>query len=169
MSVPTPDEFRTVMSRFATGVTVMTTVAEDVPHGMTANAVSSLSLDPLLVLVCVERDTAMCDLVDRSRIFALSILSADQREVSNAFADPYRPPGRAQFDDLAIRPAVTGAPVLDGAIGWVDCRLWATYDGGDHLIMVGEVVDLAVADDDDALVYFRGTYTTTEPPAHPRR
>lgn len=170
MSSPTSEEFRAVMARFATGVTVMTTLVDGEPHGMTANAVSSVSLDPLLVLVCVERDAAMCGLVDRSGIFSLSILAADQVEVSNRFADPSRPSGAAQFaDGLRATPGSTGAPRIDGAVGWIDCRVWRTYDGGDHLIVVGEVEALDTGDDHDALVYFRSGYTTTARPSDPPR
>lgn len=170
MSAPTADAFRDVMSRFATGVTVMTTLADDGPHGMTANAVSSVSLDPLLVLVCVERDTSMCELVAETGTFGLSILAQAQEELSNRFADPSRPSGTEQFDDITTVAATTGAPLFPGALAWVDCRLWATYDGGDHLIIVGEVVDLRLGGgDQDALVYFRGAYTRAPAPAEPRR
>lgn len=167
---PTPDAFRTVMSRFATGVTVMTTIASDGPHGMTANAVSSVSLDPLLVLVCVERDTQMSELVADTGVFGLSILAADQREISDRFAVPDRPTGATQFSNLGTTTAATGAPLLAGALAWVDCRVWACYDGGDHLIVVGEVAETALAEaDTDALVYFRGDYTVAPAPATPRR
>lgn len=174
-ATPPPAEaaFRGVMGRFATGVTVMTTRAGGVPHGMTANAVSSVSLEPRLVLVCVERDTEMAPLVAEAGVFALSILGADQDAVSNRFADSSRAEGEAQFADLAVEAAVTGAPVLADALAWLDCRVWATYDGGDHVIVVGEV--LALAPDEDAtddgaaadasaspgpLIYYRSAYRT---------
>ncbi len=164
MTVPTSEAFRRTMARFATGVTVMTTTVDGEPHGMTANAVSSVSLEPLLVLVCVERGTAMCDLLDVSGVFALSILAADQVELSTRFADPKRGSGAGQFEGVATSVAETGAPLLDGVVGWIDCRVWATYDGGDHHIVVGEVQAIGVGEGDrDALVYFRSTYTTTAP------
>lgn len=163
MTPPDPDAFRAVMSRFATGVTVMTTVVDGEPHGMTANAVSSVSLEPLLVLVCVERDTAMCQLVEDSGVFALSILAADQAALSDRFADPSRPSGAARFAGVDTVEGPTGSPRLADALAWIDCRRWRTYDGGDHLIVVGEVVDLGVGPDPDAaaLLYFRSGYTTT--------
>lgn len=157
---PTPGDLREVMSRFATGVTVMTCRHDGQPHGMTANAVSSVSLDPLLVLACVERDTEMCRLVRDSRAFALSILPASADDVSNHFADGDRPSGTAQFADVSWRPAVTGSPVLDVAIGWVDCRVWKVHDGGDHDIVVGEVVACELGEDAPALGYHRSAYTT---------
>lgn len=163
------EAFRTVMSRFATGVTVVTTLIDGEPHGMTASAVSSLSLDPLLVLVCVERGTSMCDLTVDAGYFAISILAADQRAISDQFADPDRPSGEPQFAGVPFRPATTGAPVIDGVLAWVDCRVWRTYDGGDHVIIVGEVVDQGLGEPDDALVYYRSAYTTAPSPTHPRR
>lgn len=169
MLQPPSEAFRTVMSRFATGVTVMTTLLDGEPHGMTASAVSSLSLDPLLVLVCIERDTSMCQLVVDAGVFAVSILASDQQALSDRFADPGRPAGAAQFDGVPSRPATTGAPVLDGSLAWVDCQLWRTYDGGDHLIVVGEVVDQGLGEPDDALVYYRSAYTWAPQPVDPRR
>lgn len=162
MGEPTSETFRDVMSCFATGVTVMTTMVADVPHGMTANAVASVSLDPLLVLVCVERDTAMVDQVRQSGVFALSMLSARQEALSVHFAAGDRPDGDAMFAAAPYAGGITGSPLLAGALAWLDCRVWASYDGGDHVIVVGEVADLAVADDgrdrDGALIYFRHGY-----------
>lgn len=147
--------FRQVLGRFATGISVMTTVVDQVPHGMTANAVSSVSLDPPLVLVCVERGTVMATRCAKSGVFALSFLAADQAPMSAAFADPMRPEGAGQFAGVATVTATTGSPILTEGLGWVDCRVWASYDGGDHHIVVGEVVDLGVGPSDDPLVYYR--------------
>lgn len=159
MEPVTAERFRTVMGRFATGVTVMTTRTGDgEPHGMTANAVSSVSLDPLLVLVCVERDSVMAAAVADSGCFALSILADDQRDVSDRFADPERPAGEAMFAGVPARDAVTGAPLLGGATAALDCTLWASYDGGDHVIVVGEVQALVVGEREQALLYHRSGY-----------
>lgn len=161
MSDPTPERFRAVFSRLATGVMVMTTEVDGAPHGMTVNAVTSVSLDPLLVLVCVEKDTMMERLLAAGGVFALSILPAECSHLSVHFADSERPAGAAQFADVGIRAEGTGAPVLDCSIGWVDCEVWATYDGGDHIIVVGEVVDLDLAmEDAPPLVYYRSGYHT---------
>jgi flavin reductase len=150
--------FRAVLGRFATGVGVMTTSRDGVPHAMTANAVSSVSLEPPLVLVCVDRSTVMAEEVVASGIFALSFLAADAAAVSNRFAHPDRPLGADQFDGLATRVEATGSPVLEAGVGWLDCRVWNTYDGGDHLIVVGEVVALGEGPDDDPLLYYRSGY-----------
>ncbi|GGI08923.1 flavin reductase family protein [Egicoccus halophilus] len=151
------NEFRTVLGRFATGVSVMTTVVDAVPHGMTANAVSSVSLEPKLVLVCVERGAVMAERVRDAAAFALTFLAADQAALSAWFADPGRP-DTDQFADVGHTTAVTGAPVLDGGVGWVDCRLAAVHVAGDHDIVVGEVVDLGVGPAGDPLLYYASDY-----------
>jgi flavin reductase len=155
---PTPTAFRALMGRFATGVTVMTVRVGDVPHGMTANAVSSVSLAPPLVLVCVERTTIMAERIEEADAFALNILAADQTALSDRFADGDRPEGDAQFAGLEVRDAPTGSPLLDGAPAWLDCRVWAVYDGGDHLIVVGEVVAVDEVTEAPPLLFYRGGY-----------
>lgn len=158
---PTPDRFRAVMGRFATGISIMTAVAADrQPHGMTANAIASVSLRPPLVLACVDRSAIMAEVMEEAEGFALTFLSADQQDWSQWFADSDRPVGHAQFEGVPTLDRPTISPVLEGGLGWVDCRTWATYDGGDHVIVVGEVVDLGETEDPDAapLLYDRGGY-----------
>ena len=157
-SSPSEARFRDVLGRFVTGVTVMTTDVAGRPHAMTASSVASVSVDPPLVLVCVDRDATMADEVVEAGAFALSFLAADQAELSLAFADPSRPNGPEQFDGIETHRARTGAPILAGAAGWVDATVWRIHDGGDHLIVVGEVTDLGHDDDVDPLVYHRGDY-----------
>lgn len=157
------DGLRTVMSRFATGVTVMTTAVDGEPHGMTANALTSVSLSPLLVLVCVSRDAAMHQQVQDAGSFALSILAADQQALSDHFADPERSAGSAGFADVTTSVAVTGAPIVDDALGYLDCELHEVHEGGDHVIVVGRVVGLGVGGRDRLpLLYHRSTYTTVD-------
>jgi N-acetyl-1-D-myo-inositol-2-amino-2-deoxy-alpha-D-glucopyranoside deacetylase len=153
-----PDRFRDVLGRFVTGITVMTTVVDGVPHGMTASSVASVSLDPPLVLVCVDRAAAMADEVVAGGVFALSFLASDQDELSATFADPARPGGHAQFRGVSHRVEVTGSPVLEGAVAWVDARIHGVHDGGDHIIVVGEVVDLGHDPERRPLAYHAGTY-----------
>lgn len=156
----TEERFRAVLGRFATGVMVLTTAHDGAPHGMTVNAVSSLSLDPLLVLVCIERGTVMERLVETSGRFALSILPYEDQRLSVHFADADRPMGAAQFGTVATGTAVTGAPVLEDSLGWIDCEVWADYDGGDHRIVVGRVVGLGLGPEAEPLVYYRSDYHT---------
>lgn len=156
---PTTDQFRATLGLFATGVAVVTARAGDLAHGMTANAIASVSLDPLLVLVCVEREAVMRKVIEEVGHFALSMLAADQEHLSRWFADPVRPNGSAQFDGIGHHPGpATGAPLLDHAIAWVECTVEASHDAGDHIIFVGRVRSLARADRRDPLLYFASRY-----------
>jgi flavin reductase (DIM6/NTAB) family NADH-FMN oxidoreductase RutF len=130
--------FRRVVGRFATGVVVVTTRTDEGLHGLTANAFCSVSLAPLLVLVCVDKLARGHERLMQAGAFAISILSDRQEFLADRFAGR-APLVNARFDGVPHHEAVTGAPVLDGCVAWLDCRLWATYDGGDHAIFVGEV------------------------------
>ena len=135
--------YRDAIGRFATGVTVVTVHDGTHPRGMTANAVTSVSLDPVLLLVCVAKSARSHESLAVARSFAVNVLGADQRELSDYFArssaDEERPMG-----GWPHRPGGTGAPILEGALAWFECRVWNWLPGGDHSIVVGEVVDLAL-------------------------
>lgn len=155
------DDFRETLGSFATGVTVVATAHEGVLHGMTVNAFASVSLDPPLVLVCVDRMAGMQELLPRARTFAVTVLAHDQRALSEWFASSRRPSGQDQFDDVAWRPApVTGSPVLTGGIAAVDCEVTEVFDGGDHAIYLARVVALERLRDADPLLFHRGDYWT---------
>ena len=156
----TPQEFRRTVGMFATGVTVVTTNVGGVVHGMTANAFASVSLDPLLVLVCVDRAASMHGLLPQAEGFAVTILSAEQQELSSWFASKDRPAGPEQFDGIAWEPApVTGCPVLSDGVAFVDCLVHERHEGGDHSIFLGKVVDLApLRTDVDPLLFYAGAY-----------
>jgi flavin reductase len=154
-----PDVFRRTVGLFATGVTVVTTCHDGILHGMTANAFASVSLDPLLVLVCVDRQAGMHDLLPTSGRFAVSVLAAGQERESTWFASPRRPAGTDQFDDVDWRPApASGCPILTGGVAWLDCRVTELHPGGDHSIFLGEVVDLGTGEGVEPLLYFGGGY-----------
>lgn len=160
----TPETFRATMGLFATGVTVVSTTVGGVLHGMTASAFASVSIDPLLVLVCVDRRAGLHDLVLESRAFAVTVLAADQEEESVWFASPRRPGGRDQFDHVAWWPApVSGSPVLERGLGWLDCRLAEAHGAGDHSIFVAEPVGVGRLRDAEPLLYFRGGYRRMRP------
>ncbi|HYN95930.1 MAG TPA: flavin reductase family protein [Pilimelia sp.] len=149
---------REVMGQFATGVTVLTTGGERA-HGMTANSFTSVSLDPPMVLCCVSLAARMYESIASSRTFAVSILAADQRPVARHFADWRRPRGLAQFDGVDWQPGPrTGAPLLTGALAWVECRVAEVYPGGDHAIFLGEVLGSSRSAGPDALTFFGGDY-----------
>src|SRR3954452_4286607 len=152
--------YRRVMSRLASGVAVVSTAESGMRHGMTVNAIVSVSLDPVLMLFCCERDASMHDPLLRVGTWAASLLTAAQEDTSRWFATRERA-GEDQFDGRPVRAgAHSGAPILTDALAWFECRTWATYDGGDHTIIVGEVLAMAIDNDAEPLVYFRRGYRT---------
>jgi flavin reductase (DIM6/NTAB) family NADH-FMN oxidoreductase RutF len=151
-------DFRQCLGSFATGVTVITTSGADHAYGMTANAFTSVSLDPPLVLVCVIKGTTGAEILQANECFAVNILGTHQEPISRYFASKSRPRGLDAFREIPHTTAVTGSPVIDGVAGFLDCRLHATHEAGDHLIFIGEVVALAHDPDVEPLVYHGGRY-----------
>lgn len=151
-------DFRGVLGAFATGVTVITSSGADHQFGMTANAFSSLSLDPPLVLVCVISGTTGAETIERNRAFAVNILGSHQEQISRYFAWKDRPRGADAFTEIPCRTVATGCPVLEGAAAYLDCRLESSHEAGDHVIFIGEV--LAVGHDErvEPLLFHRGDY-----------
>lgn len=154
----TGSELRSALGAFATGVTVITTRGVDHPYGMTANAFSSVSLDPPLVLVCVISGTEGSVNIERNEVFAVNILNSEQEPLSRYFASRDRPRGRDAFRDIPHRTATSGSPILEGSAGYVDCHLTASHEAGDHVIYIGEVVALGLDPDTDPLVFHNGDY-----------
>jgi len=152
------DALRRTLGAFATGVTVITTHGEADAYGMTANAFSSVSLDPPLVLVCVISGTRGAETIERNAAFAVNILCADQEPLSGYFASRDRPGGRAGFAEVPHTTAVTGSPLLLGAGGFLDCRVVDRHEAGDHVIFIGEVVALGVDPDVRPLLFHHGRY-----------
>lgn len=149
---------RTAFGSFATGVTVVT-VGGEMPHGMTANSFTSVSLDPPLVLVCVDRDAKMHEHLARVGTFGVSVLAATHERVARHFADRWRPDGNAQFDPVDWLPGPhTGAPLIGGALAWFECEVWRAYDGGDHTIFLGRLLSVVRPDECPALVFFSGRF-----------
>ncbi len=127
---------RQIMGQFATGVTVVTTGGAAGTHGLTANAVASLSLDPPLVLVAVDKQAMTLDYLKKNRCFAINILRHDQEDISRRFATP----GPKDFSNLCITAAKTAAPILAECLAYVDCQVVDILPGGDHEIFIGEIV-----------------------------
>lgn len=151
-------DFRTALGAFATGVTVITTRGEAHDYGMTATAFSSVSLDPPLVLVCVRTEADGAEIIPRNGVFAVNVLSARQEAISNYFASRERPRGLDAFAEIPHREVVTGAPVFDDVTAFLDCRLSATYEAGDHLIFIGEVVALGANPELAPLLFYGSRY-----------
>ncbi|MCY2964670.1 MAG: flavin reductase family protein [Planctomycetota bacterium] len=145
---------RKIMGHFATGVTVVTTGEGAARTGLTANAVTSLSLDPPLVLVAVDNRSASRDDLKANKSFAINLLTLEQEEVSKRFATP----GPKDFSGIGWKTALTGAPILEGCLGWVDCKLHEVLPGGDHEIFIGEIVAGECQDGAAPLLYFAGKY-----------
>lgn len=143
-----PVAFRAALGSFASGVTVVSTVHGGLDHAMTASAFSSVSLDPPLIAVFVDRRNRFHDAVVASRRWAVSILAESGQAAATWFASRGRPEA-GQFDRVEhSRGEATGAPLVEHAIGWLECETWAEHDGGDHLILVGRVVAARVLPDD---------------------
>ena len=149
-----PPEFRRVLGHFVTGVTVVTTRdRSDAPAGLTANSFASVSLAPPLVLVCIDKTSKTHALIAAAGVFAVNVLGDAQEGISRRFADETE----GRFDGITWRPEITGAPVLDDVLAWVDCRLHSTCDGGDHTIYIGEVI-AGDAREGVPLLFYRGGY-----------
>lgn len=154
-----PNFFRQVLGRFATGVTVITTCQGDIKHGMTANAFTSVSLDPPLILVSVDKKADMHGFLMASDIFCVNILPEHRREWSDWWAGK-APKEAEQFADIPHTTKVTGSPVLDDCLGYLDCKIWARYEAGDHTLVLGEVQEAAVHPDPNLkpLLFFASKY-----------
>ena len=155
-------DFRNTVGSFATGVTVITTRGRDEVdadvYGLTANAFSSVSLDPPLVLICVNSGTAGAETIERNGVFAVNVLATHQEPISRFFSSRDRPAGRAAFASLPHFKAVTGSPILERAAAYLDCRVTDQHEAGDHLIFIGEVVALGVDPESRPLVFHGGGY-----------
>jgi flavin reductase (DIM6/NTAB) family NADH-FMN oxidoreductase RutF len=149
-----PAEFRDACGRFATGVCVVTSLGADGPSGMTANAVASLSLEPPLMIVCFALTSRTLGAVQHSRRFGVQFLAHDQEEVAARFAS--KMPEEEKFAGLPWSER-SGIPSIDGCLAWLGCELRDLHRGGDHLIGVGEVVDLWRGEG-EPLVFSRGDY-----------
>ncbi len=146
--------FRQVLGHFATGVTVVTGIDDGRPVGLAVNSFTSVSLQPPLVAFCVGRRSVTWPALRGAGTFCVNILAADQEAVSRAFAA--RGPDR--FQGVGWRPAPSGAPILTGVLGWVDCTVEAEHDAGDHVIVVGRARALDVEHEGSPLVFYRGGY-----------
>ena len=151
--------FRQVLGHFCTGVTVIAASHDGEPVGFTAQSFTSVSLQPPLVTVCPARDSSTWPQIRAGGTFCASVLAEDQEAVGRRFAMPGL--GSERFVGVGWRPSpATGSPVLDGAVAWVDCRLQAEHEAGDHVIAVAEVVGLGVGDagPHPPLLFYRGGY-----------
>lgn len=154
-----------VMRSFPQGVTVATTNAGGKPKGITVSSYTSVSLDPPLVLVSIAKTSALHDMFKSAGAFAVNFLADDQKSVSDRFAG--RMDLADRFEGLKHRQGATGSPIIDGVRAIIECSMWAAYSGGDHSILVGEVVSAKQMNSKRPLVYYQQQYTTTEALEYP--
>ena len=153
-------EFRRILGHWVTGVSVVTARGEDgVPYGLTANAFCSVALQPPLILVCVEKIADSHNVIHRAGHFAVNVLASDQERLARQFAEWH---ASKKFTGIGFHNELTGSPILDDALAWVDCRTWASHDGGDHTIYIGEVL-AGDAREGSPLLYYRGGYGRFSP------
>lgn len=157
-------ELRRTLGCFATGVTIVTTLdSAGRPRGMTANSFTSVSLDPALILVCVAKSAPIMTVLDRTEGFVVNILEERQRDLSQRFATP----GIDKFLGLTWHPGSSGAPILDSTLAHLDCSMHQRVDAGDHVILIGQVMDFA-RNDAAPLVFCRGNYAAIADPTMAR-
>lgn len=149
-----PRAYRATMGHFATGISVITVDLGDTIHGMTANSLTSVSLDPVLLLICVDRRARLAQYIVEVPRFGVSLLRADQEPISRHFAGRPNPELEIAYTRLA------GTPVLAANLGALACAVDRILDGGDHLIVLGRVEALQSAEAADPLLYFKGQYRT---------
>jgi flavin reductase (DIM6/NTAB) family NADH-FMN oxidoreductase RutF len=154
----TASEFRQAMGTFATGVTIVTVDLEGGVHGMTANAFASVSLDPMLVLVCVDHTTRTHAHLHAKKRFGINVLREDQRAISEYYARPERTHEHAEEEAGArFERTQHGTPMLQGSLVYLECRLHSAEEAGDHTIFIAEVEDVVVREG-EPLLFFRGKY-----------
>lgn len=153
-----PCRFRQVLGQFATGVTVVTTRFGKTLHGMTVNSFCSVSLYPPLVLFCADHCSRTLSFLRESGIFAVNVLAEHQQELSDLFAG--RRPGRDadRFAGMRWKTAATGAPVLEGTLAYLDCRVVVAYEAGDHTVFIGRVEALGAGPPAPPLLFYGGRY-----------
>jgi len=148
------NQLRQVMGHFATGVTIITTFNKDGQmHGLTANAFTSVSLEPPLLLISVDKKAESYPAFEESKVFTVNILADEQEALSRKFAVS----GGNKFEGVAYRKGGNGAAILDGTLAHIECTLYATYEGGDHTLYLGEIQEAEVREG-KPLVFYRGGY-----------
>lgn len=160
-----PNALRNVMGHFASGVTIATALHHGIKHAMTATAICSVSLEPPLVLVCVSKSSRFHAAIIQAENWCLSLLTIDQEPLAQHFSNR----GRdllSQFDNVPHTPSpLSGTPLIDGSLAWLECTTYGVHDGGDHTVVVGEIVRASgLPSDDDPnapapLTYYRGAYS----------
>ena len=155
------DDFKSAMSGWASGVSVVTTCADGLVYGLTVSSFSSVSLTPPIVSVCLAESNRLGELIQRSGRLAISVLERDQEGASNHFASRGREPSEAL--EVPTRLTEDGLPIVEGALGWLVCDLYQAINVGDHLVVFGEVTEAGSAESGTPLIYWSRAYRSVDP------
>ncbi|MEM3833036.1 MAG: flavin reductase family protein [Thermoprotei archaeon] len=151
------ERLKSYMRMFPQGVTVVTTMLNGTPGGITVSAFTSISLTPPLIMISISKDSAFHDVLMKAKIFAVNLLGKGHEEISERFAGKY---GENKFNKIKYKIGKLGIPLLEDALAILECKIWNTYDGGDHTIIIGEVIEINFNKQDLPLVYYDRKYTT---------
>lgn len=151
------ENLKAFMRMFPQGVTVVTTILNGTPGGITVSAFTSISLNPPLIMIAISKDSTFHDVLMKTKTFAVNLLGKNDKEISERFAGKY---GDDKFSNVRYKIGKFGAPVLEDALAVMECSIWRTYDGGDHTIFIGEVLNVRINKQDLPLVYYNRGYTT---------
>ena len=152
------EQFRQIMSRFVTGVTIVTTRHDSEIHGLTCNAFCSISLSPPTILVSISTHTRTDGLMRQSRVLAVNVLSDSQADLSKCFTGRHKDKEANRFEGFQWSTAVTGAPIFEGTLAYLDCKIVNAFETGDHTLYVAEVLDSGVHDAQCPLIFYRSRY-----------
>lgn len=145
--------FKNIMSHWATGISVITTVYEQEWQGFTANSFASVSIEPFLISMSVTKTLYAGQLIQKSGVFVVNILTRDQENWGKLFAGMY-PDRENRFENILCTPAENGSPILPGVLGWLGCKVYKTFDVGASTLILGEVTEGMIAEETDPLVYY---------------
>ena len=151
------EQLRAAMRAWTTGVTVVTATHNGVTHGMTVNSFTSISLEPALIAISLQRTSRTRELVAKAGAFGLTILSTEQQAISDLFAGRTKDSGD-RFANIKTKTLITGAPLIEGGLAWMDCRVVHTYDGGTNTLFIGEVVSARSEGEGTPLIYHNRSY-----------
>lgn len=161
--MPSPDEYKQALARFASGVTVVTSACDGEPRGLTVSAFCSVSVAPPRVLVCLSHDSDTKPFIDRSGVFAVHLLGREHAALGPRFADML-PDVDDPFVGIAHGPGVTGAPVLADCMAWLECRVETAHESGDHTIYIGAVEAMGTrGDGSDPILYYQRAWRALAP------
>ncbi|MFQ5866230.1 MAG: flavin reductase family protein [bacterium] len=152
-----PEMFRQVMGRFATGVAIITVKTKEGVHGLTVNAFTSVSLEPPLVLICIQKNGISHACIVKADSFVVNLLSEEQIDLANRFADSELS-SHERFKNVSYRNSAQGVPILDGNLGHLECRIVNQFEGGDHTIFLGQVEKAEVAEEKSPLLFYNSRY-----------